>query len=665
MKILFFLILLFGLNPIYGQEIKPKCIEGNCKNKIGTFQYADGSVYIGSFSDRKRFGQGTMKYKDGSTYSGFWVEDLQLDGVYTDKNGTVYIGHWNNGSQNGKFFIDYYNGSRYEGLVLNNLLHGLGKLIYNDGSVFEGIWEYGKKKEGKQTNKDRSVYSGQWLNDNYHGTGKFTSEQNNIYTGTFVNGKYEGQGTMQYNDGSKFSGEWKYGSEAGNGTYTYKDGKKFNVGPGIFAVSGDIDTYFGQEKNGKQEGFGIFKWTSGAKYIGGWINGEMHGYGMYIWADGEKYEGNFEYGEFSGNGVVSKVNGEIKQSGLFIKGKFAENGVTIGPQNWMFYNLRVTTFRNGDPIFKAESNEQWQKAKKEGIPAYCCPLGNFTGIDYLDECNQREYGYLYNYFAVMDPRGLAPKGWHIPNIDEVESLLYTVGNNATNKLKSKEDWGIIYHGDENGSDDYGFSAVPSGLRGVSGNKNDYNRSDAYYWTSESNSSGPMAYFITSNPGENVQFINGEYNEGMAVRCVKDGSGLVSKPSNLSSISKNSDGSISEKKVIQVCSNQKYNLTYFELNKFFFESTKITIKGDIVDDLFNGEGLMQASFNLSASPSEVNKSGEGVIEKVYIGNYLFSHQQNKSQSIEGRVKIYLSENTNEIVAVVFGVKGKCSYQVLFK
>ncbi|NBR15213.1 MAG: LamG domain-containing protein, partial [Crocinitomicaceae bacterium] len=154
--------------------------------------------------------------------------------------------------------------------------------------------------------------------------------------------------------------------------------------------------------------------------------------------------------------------------------------------------------------------------------------------------------------------------------------------------------------------------------------------------------------------EITNLYNDEIGEGVEIKSVKDDSKLVSKSS--ITILKNNYGSYSEKKIIQVCSNQKYDLNYFASNKFFFETSKVKIIGDIVDDLFNGEGLEQAEFGLSSSPSEINKSGEGVVEKVYNGYYLLSHQQNKSENIEGRVKIYINEKSNEIIAVVFGVKG---------
>ncbi len=153
--------------------------------------------------------------------------------------------------------------------------------------------------------------------------------------------------------------------------------------------------------------------------------------------------------------------------------------------------------------------------------------------------------------------------------------------------------------------------------------------------------------------------------GNEVTNLYKGEELVSEETNLNYINKNNDGSYSEKRIFQICSNQKYALNYFDLNKFAFESSKIIIKGDIVDDFFNGEGLMQTVFHYSKNPTEVNKVGNGVLEKIYSGHYLFSHQGNPAQSIEGRVKVYYEEKSNDIIAVVFGIKGKCSYQVLFK
>lgn len=75
--------------------------------------------------------------------------------------------------------------------------------------------------------------------------------------------------------------------------------------------------------------------------------------------------------------------------------------VIIGDQVWMASNLDVDTFRNGDPIPHAKTDEDWELAGANGEPAWCY-YGNNPG-------NSEEFGKLYNWYAVNDPRGLAPE----------------------------------------------------------------------------------------------------------------------------------------------------------------------------------------------------------------------------------------------------------------
>jgi hypothetical protein len=77
---------------------------------------------------------------------------------------------------------------------------------------------------------------------------------------------------------------------------------------------------------------------------------------------------------------------------------------------WMTKNLDVSTFRNGDPIPEAKSEKEWENAAKNQKPAWC----------YYDNDvqNGKKYGKLYNWYAVNDSRGLAPKGYHIPSESE-------------------------------------------------------------------------------------------------------------------------------------------------------------------------------------------------------------------------------------------------------
>ena len=106
---------------------------------------------------------------------------------------------------------------------------------------------------------------------------------------------------------------------------------------------------------------------------------------------------------------------------------------TIGTQVWMTKNLDVSTFRNGDPILQAKTDEEWEKAGENKQPAWCYYEN--------DPANGAKYGKLYNWYAVIDSRGLAPVGYHIPSHEEWLKLYYDyLGLDAGTKMKSKSGW---------------------------------------------------------------------------------------------------------------------------------------------------------------------------------------------------------------------------------
>lgn len=108
--------------------------------------------------------------------------------------------------------------------------------------------------------------------------------------------------------------------------------------------------------------------------------------------------------------------------------------VTIGSQVWMTKNLNVVKFRNGDPIPQAKTEEEWFLASKKRQPAWCFYNNDST--------NDAVYGKLYNWFAVNDSRGLAPKGFHIPSEKEWDTLIQNSGGYslAGGELKSTNGW---------------------------------------------------------------------------------------------------------------------------------------------------------------------------------------------------------------------------------
>ena len=104
-------------------------------------------------------------------------------------------------------------------------------------------------------------------------------------------------------------------------------------------------------------------------------------------------------------------NNQIKPIGT--KSSATEE-LNIGTQIWMREYLNVETFQNGDAIPEAKTAKAWEKAGAEEKPAWCY-YNN-------DSKNGESNGKLYNCFAANDHRGLAPKGWHIPNKKELISF---------------------------------------------------------------------------------------------------------------------------------------------------------------------------------------------------------------------------------------------------
>lgn len=99
--------------------------------------------------------------------------------------------------------------------------------------------------------------------------------------------------------------------------------------------------------------------------------------------------------------------------------------IKVGKKKWMKNNLNVVFFRNGDTIPEAKTNEEWLNAQKERKPAWCYYEN--------DPQNGEKLGRLYNWYAVTDKRGLAPRGFRIANKKDWDILIRKMGGVDTTK----------------------------------------------------------------------------------------------------------------------------------------------------------------------------------------------------------------------------------------
>ena len=128
---------------------------------------------------------------------------------------------------------------------------------------------------------------------------------------------------------------------------------------------------------------------------------------------------------------------------------------------------------------------------------------------------------MYNWYAVDDARGLCPSGWHVPTDGEwteLEDYITSQGFAGTEgtALKSTTGW----YGGGNGTDDFGFSALPGGYRNYYSGNFGIAGYDAFWWSSSPN--GGFAWIRVLNrhdPGVD-RYLDYPRN-GFSVRCLRD------------------------------------------------------------------------------------------------------------------------------------------------
>ena len=173
--------------------------------------------------------------------------------------------------------------------------------------------------------------------------------------------------------------------------------------------------------------------------------------------------------------------------------------VEIGNQCWMNENLNITT-----------------------------SSGSWCYDD--DDANCDIYGRLYSWGQALN---VCPEGWHLPSDDEWKILEGTVdsqyevgdaiwngwgnrGADAGKRLKSTSGWNL----DGNGTDNFGFSALPASYREIDGTFQ-YLGNNAYFWTSQDMSDLLATYRSIGYDTDKIGRLSLEKTYGFSVRCVKD------------------------------------------------------------------------------------------------------------------------------------------------
>ncbi len=193
--------------------------------------------------------------------------------------------------------------------------------------------------------------------------------------------------------------------------------------------------------------------------------------------------------------------------------------VTIGSQTWMAQNLNYET----DSSF-CYNNEESNCAKYGRLYRWAAAVGKSES-----ECG-------YGYTCSRNIQGVCPNGWHLPSKAEWETLFNAVGGSSTagTKLKSTSGW----NSSGNGTDAFGFSALPAGYRNLKGAFLNEGRS-ADFWSSTEDDSYDAYLMHLSYDADTAGLIyNGKYF-GFSVRCLKDEGEAVQSSSSVTQQSSSS------------------------------------------------------------------------------------------------------------------------------
>ncbi len=199
----------------------------------------------------------------------------------------------------------------------------------------------------------------------------------------------------------------------------------------------------------------------------------------------------------STEGTVTDIEGNVYST------------IQIGEQEWMAENLKTTTYNNGVSIEMVADSTVWEN--------------NTTGAYCWYDNDEAQYaetnGALYNWHAV-NTGNLCPDGWHVPTDSEwtiLENYIAAGGHSDNEGTALKATYG--WPGDGNGTDDYGFSALPGDMRFNNGAFSNYDY--GYWWcATEYDTNDGLFRGLFGNYN---QVYRSYYNKGsgFSIRCLKD------------------------------------------------------------------------------------------------------------------------------------------------
>lgn len=348
----------------------PLDCQSNESKRYGEYTSPNDEKYEGEWVNGLKHGKGKCTHF-GSTYEGQWENGKRFGkGVLIYPTGEIFEGEWKNDLPNGKGvikrtkYMDPKTEIMYSGNFIDGKFHGTGKLIYTNGDTYTGDFYEGRICGQGSLIVGNLSYEGQWRDDQYDGRGILKYPNGVVYEGQFKNGMKCGKGEITYPNKGKYYGTWLDDAKHGPGRFDYPDGSYYDGewsndlydGKGKKGWANGME-YDGSWSRGLRKGYGICKYPDSSQYSGTWLEDQRHGQGTFMETDGSTYTGEWINGRKDGKGTMTYTN-MSKYEGQWQNNKFHKHGTFTGTDyvksyegEWLdgkMHGKGTVIFANGD-----------------------------------------------------------------------------------------------------------------------------------------------------------------------------------------------------------------------------------------------------------------------------------------------------------------------------
>jgi uncharacterized protein (TIGR02145 family) len=175
--------------------------------------------------------------------------------------------------------------------------------------------------------------------------------------------------------------------------------------------------------------------------------------------------------------------------------------VKIGTRVWMTENLKVTHYRNGEPIPNIKEPKQWDILTSGAF----CDLND-------NQANTKAFGLIYNWYTIADVRNVCPTGWHVPSDLE--------WNELTTFLSGEKGPGGVPPGSAAINQSL-FRFLPEGFRGYDGEFTGIGYGGGGWWSATTGTAETAFYRNVNYNTASRQHMEGRKSFGYHIRCIKD------------------------------------------------------------------------------------------------------------------------------------------------